>query len=1809
MYFRNIKNNYTTMIRLRNFLATLALTLSALLVTSCGEKKTATYSDHVEGFTSGVISRSTPAYLILSSEVDAKKQSDYPASEMLSIEPKVDGTFSFADGRTVVFSPKNGFARNTEYTIKADLSEWFNTENSADIFEFRFKTMPLNISARLTSMKETENNKYQFAFDVQTSDNEDGTIVEKYVMLSENCDHSWSHLPDGRRHELIINTDSKSSKRVFNISTSGDDSYGLKAGTLTHVDIPSSTDMSVYNVSYVQGDQRCIEVTFTKNLDPNQKMMGLAYIDKNTSRSVDVKGNRIILYPDASARGEVTINLSSAIRSASGVALGEDKTYSVTLESARPDVKFVTEGVVVPLSGEVSIPFKAIMMRGIHVDIYRVYQNNFGTILQFGGTPESFENVRSTARPEISTTIMLDEDGSANLESWKTYAINLSDLIKVNPGDMYRIELSLDYKLSAWPDPSMPRPTRDEIEADDRARLERLSDMANEGGYFYSDYYNWEDYDWEERENPATPSFYANKRCTKNVFATNIGLTVMQGTQCKYNIIATDLTSATALSGIEIEGFNTQNQVVAKGSTDSNGEVILETTKVKGTIHHIIAKKGTDVSCLLLGSPISTSNFDVSGSSVDNGLKGFIYGERGVWRPGDTLHIGFMLSDRMHTLPENHPVSLEVTNALGQTMYKSTRTNAKMGLYAFNVPTSPDAQTGAWRAVVSVGGTRFSKNLRIETIKPNRLKIDLNLPKSFQTGKMNTASLHTEWLSGARAGNLKYEVEANYQTTKTTFKGYEGYVFDDPTRDFFSEQQLLTEGYVNGDGDATVSFYSNEIQDAPGMLQMQLSTRVYEESGEFSIDAASTLFSPYSKYVGVQAPKTDDYYTTDKDYIYNVVALNSNGTPASNENLEVRIFKTAWYWWWNSSTSDLANFMNYSYYDPKKKISLTTDANGSTSFKLNIEKKEWGTYLICIVDKQSNHRTSILSYFDWPSMYGKRSFDGRDAASILSITTDKKEYNVGDDIMVSFPSSAGSRAIVSVCNGSSILSTTYHNCNDASTTVKVKATSDMLPNVYIQVSEIQPYEQTKNDMPIRLFGITPVTVSSANSTLTPTISMKDEIRPETTVEVTVAEKDNRPMAYTLAIVDEGLLDITRFKTPNGWSTFNAREALGVNTWDIYSIVAGAFGGRIEQLFSIGGDDFLAKGPKAIVNRFTPMVHFEGPFLLNGDKKKHKVNIPNYNGRVRVMVVAGDGSAYGSAEKSVKVTKPIMIIPTMPRQVGVNDVATVSATIFSDSSVSGDVKVELEVEGAEIVGDSKVNISMGPNESKTVSFRIKVPDEAKDCIVTISAKGSGDKAEVSTKLNVRRVTQKVTKSETFSVEPGQKTEKSLSGDNVMAEISAFEPFNIAPRINELIEYPHGCGEQITSAALPQLYLTQFTELTDEQIKETEANVKSVISRLASYRTSEGAISYWPNTNKPDLWVSAYVYLFLTEAEAHGYYVDADMTRSLRKYLTSKVKTWSSKLKSYVTSDYAYVLFALANSNNAEMGTMNRMKEQLSSLSSESTLNLAAAYALVGHNDVAKELVGLTKSEGNTMRLVTLSKIGDGEDKMDADLIRKRLISDSWMSTRDCANSLYAMSKYLQAHPAAKEMKFSVNVNSKNVASPRTEKMFWSSTIANEIKDKPVVIKNEGASSLNVRLVSVTDVSQSDVQANSNGLSVAVNYDAADVAHLPQGKTFKAVVTVRNTTSRSVENIALTHILPAGWEILKADGSSIVSYQDVRDDRVLSYIDRLDSSSQATVTLYLSATYAGSYYMPSVMAEAMYDNTISGCTESGAVVVGE
>lgn len=1834
------------------------LYLLALLVSCKSEVKTVEeealpFNPYVEAFTSGKISRYTPVYLIFNQDIPTEKLNKGQLKNLMKIKPGVPGEFSFENSRTVVFKPEKSLSQNTVYEVTADLSEWFDVEGKDKKFAFKFSTLPLTVRANLDAIDVNKKNEngYDITYTLFTPDKESPQTLEPLIKISEKADAVWQHSPDGKKHQVILanvpaGTDGS---RALTLSVAPN-KLNVPEDELLSVDIPDMNDFSVYSVVYVTNPEKYVEVTFTKLLDMAQDLRGLAFVGGNSSESVNVDGNKLRLYPDANRTGAINIHLIKGIRSKNGLKLKEDVTHQIDISTSLPKVRFVGNGVIIPLSNQLMVPFQSVYLRGVVVRVIKVLEQNIGQFLQVNnldGTSDLMRVGRLVARK----TIFLDEDTGLDLSDWNTYAIDLKEMIQPEPGAIYRIELSFNKDLSAYPCEDSPKLSKEQILADDEIKFkEECSRFDNGGYYYYNADFNWSDYDYEERDNPCSNSYYYNTMVGRNVLATNFGLMAMAGENNEITVLVHNLITTDPEKGVNVSAYNYQNQVLGSGVTDDKGEVkILLGT---GKPFYIIASQGKQRSYLRVdaGSALPLSSFDVSGEVVQKGIKGFIYGDRGVWRPGDTLHLGFMLNDRTKQLPKDHPVTMELINPLGQVYLRKTMTQGILGLYAFDMPTESDAPTGAWNVNVNVGGATFTKRVRIEAIKPNRLKINLSFEeKTILRGEPLQGKMHVEWLQGATARNLKYDIQGTFISTPTSFPDFKGYVFDDPAKIFNSEESKLISGTTNEEGDATIDARFEIGSSAPGMLLANFVTRVFEESGDFSIDASRLLYSPYKRYAGIKSPQQGEkQLNTGSAYNFSVASVDYEGKPAMNSELKVDMYKVNWYWWWSSDHSNLANYVSDSYNKPVNSFTVTTGTNGTTDFSLTVETNEWGTYFITVTDKESGHSTGIMSYFDWPDNEGRRNMGGNDAATMLSIKTDKENYKPGDKMAVTFPSVKGGRAIVSIENGTRILSTSGYECKDGETTIKLDVTPDMQPNAYIYITLLQPHGATKNDLPIRLYGVVPFTVTSEESHLNPVITTPPEIKPETDYTVTVSEKNGKEMAYTLAIVDEGLLDLTHFPTPKPWKAFNAREALGVSTWDLYNYVLGAYGGRIEQLFSIGGDDALNKGPKAIVNRFKPVVTFDGPFLLKkGQKQQHKYRMPNYTGRVRVMVVAGNSEAYGDAEKSVVVRKPVMLLGTLPRVIGVGEEMVIPATVFATEAGVGEVKVSIACsDNMEIVGNATQELNFTQKDDKQALFRIRVKGKPGAGRVTITAVGKGEKSVYETDIEIRSVRSAQVHVLPVTLEPGKSWKQTVKlpgtdGTNKLTlEMSDVEPLNLASRLSYLLGYPHGCVEQIVSKGFPQLYLAQFASLTKEQQQSTEDAVKEVIRRLRSYQTAEGAFSYWPGGTSTNGWGTVYATHFLLDAESKGYLVPDALKKNVLANLRRVARDWKSVKSNYSQSEemtQAYRLYVLALAKSPEVGAMNRLKED-KSLTPTSRWMLAAAYALVGRNDVATTLIEKTENlkevynqydmtfgsdlRDQAIRLQTLCLLDKGKDAaVIAKEISKTLSSDAWLSTQSTSFALVALSGYISKYKVAGTMDFSYTCGGKT-ESVSTPKNLWSEMILNKTTSQAALeLKNTGKSTLFARIITEGIPEQGKEEAYSNGVSLAVSYvDQSGrqvlVSDLQQGANFTAVVTVKNPTASGFRNLVLTEIFPAGWEILNTrflnEGATDanapgISYQDVRDDRVYSYIDLLPSGSQVTVKINLCAVYPGRFYLPPVSCEAMYDHLIRSNTEGHEVIV--
>jgi len=1015
---------------------------------------------------------------------------------------------------------------------------------------------------------------------------------------------------------------------------------------------------------------------------------------------------------------------------------------------------------------------------------------------------------------------------------------------------------------------------------------------------------------------------------------------------------------------------------------------------------------------------------------------------------------------------------------------------------------------------------------------------------------------------------------------------------------------------------------------APGKLKLVFQTKAFEPGGDFSTDVATAVYSPYKTYLGIKAPEPNKYglLETDKVNQYEIVAVDEMGNPKQVRNLEVRVYKVEWRWWWNSNDDDLSRYNSSEVTTAYKNFVVHTDSNGKASFNFKVPEQDWGRYLIRVEDKNDGHATSLTSYIDWPYWSGKTRKGTSETANMLVFNTDKEKYAVNENAIVSFPSSEGGRALISIENGTKVIKTIWANTTKGETQVTVPLTAEMAPNVYVHITLLKPHAATSNDSPIRMYGILPIEVINKNTVLQPKISIPEVLKPEQKTTLTVSEASGREMSYTIAIVDDGLLDLTRFKTPNPWQKFYARQALGVKTWDVYDDVIGAYGGKINQIFSIGGDQDLAGGNAKKANRFEPVVIYLGPFKLEkGQTKTHTITLPNYVGSVRTMVVASDAknSAYGSAEQTSIVKKPVMVLASVPRKISSNEQIMLPVTVFAMENKIKNVVVQLKTNsGIRIVGTASQQVSFASPGEQVVYFKLETGSATGIGKIEINATSGIEKAKYAVNIDITNPNPITTDYVDVVLSPNSSKKINwktfgISGSNkARVELAAFPTMNINGRLNYLVHYPHGCVEQTTSTVFAQLFLYDFMDLENTKKAEIQKNINAGIQKLGNFQLSNGGLSYWQGGNYAEDWATSYSGHFMMEAEKKGYVLPIGFKNKWVNYQQSEAKKW--RYNPAVRNDFpqAYRLYSLVLAGATDMGSMNRLRET-PGISNDSKFRLAAAYALAGQKNAALALLNQIKNqETNTfsdyygsetrnraMKLETYLLVGNQTKAFElATKIAKEMSTSTYMSTQTTAFSMVALSKFAMKN-TAKGIAVSLTSNGKTETINATKSVV-DRPILSKSGSNSITLKNNQNTTLYVRLSYSGILPVGEEKELEKNLNTSVSYKnrngvLLDLSTVKQGTEIIAEVTVHNTSGEEVSNIALSQIVPSGFEIMNSrytDFGSFATnkadYIDIRDDRTQFYFG-LRSGESRTFTVLLTATYLGTYYFPGIQCEAMYD----------------
>lgn len=1781
--------------------------------------------------------------------------------DAVTFKPHIKGTWILRDDRTIEFTPASPYKSNGKFTLTVDSGVLKGKQANAEGFSVAFNVRPSEYEILPDGLYTDSESPDSFILSGILSTDIPIAPAKAKVMLQarlgkknaeQNIEIEWVSKETTNAHRFIIQNIQRTDEDQLLVLSWKGVAIGSKYANEQTWLVPQKQDFKVLEIA--ANDPSCITVRFSDKLDPTQDIRGLIKSINSGSIRYNLDGNILKLYNIEGWKPDQEITILEGFKSESGKTLMTQAATRISSAWELPEVRFANDGVILPPTNGVIVTVETKNLKGIIVEAYKIYGDNVLQFLQVNELDGSRE-MRRVGEPIWSSAFDFNWDESMK-NTFIPRGLDLGPLVKKNPGGIIQLRVTFRKRhvmytctvnhsdFSALPMPS------DEITAD------KVRDES------YWDYFNdmsWETRDtfWTYRKDPCHPAFYMTDYnniilARKNVLISNLGIINKLDQDGTYHIAIADIGTAMPTQNAEVMLYSYAQKVITSGKTDKNGFVNLTP---QDEPFFITATKDAQISYLRIegGSALSVSHFEVEGEKAEKGVKGFLYGERGVWRPGDTIHLVFILQDLKKVIPTDFPITFELQDPRGRIAKTGVFNKGVDGFYRIDTSTAADDPTGPWIARINAGGQTWSKTLKVETVVPNRLSVNLKTSKPYLSARNNSFTLTGEWLHGAKAPGLKADVSIIFYPGTTSFDGYGEYTFINPERSVESNRETVWEGKLDAKSTANFNLDLNAGDALPGKLNAQLVTRIFEPSLMFSIEQVNYEFSPYERYVGIRLPKGDasrNMLLTDTKHRVDIAILSPEGKPVSDSvSVTVAVYKLDWRWWWEKEALTDASYVSgrsaqrVAYGEMNVK-------NGKGNWSFEIKYPEWGRYLVIAEDGQQGHSAAKIIYVDWPGWAGRGSEAGSGSAAMLTLTPDKTAYRVGENAIVSFPSGTGGRALVTVEKDGKILAQDWLDTVAGTTVYKLPLTAEMAPNAYVHITMLQKHMQSANSLPIRLYGVIPIMVENPQTRLVPVISSADRFEPGKKTTLTVTEASGRPMTYTVAVVDEGLLGLTRFTAANPWNSFYKKEASRLSSWDIYRYVLSAFGGKLETMLSIGGSEDALNANNKKAERFKAVVLFFGPFELPAKGTSNvEFEMPQYVGAVRIMVTAGKNGAYGTAEKTVQVKSDLMVQATLPRTLGANEIIEVPVTLFNGKDVAQEVTVDLDCGGVLTAHLMRV-VEIPPLSDKTITFRMPTYSAG-----TGTVKVTAGEAVSITEIDVLQRGSPIANSVAFSIpagseykveiaSPGEKGTKALS-----VELATLPALDLETRLKYLINYPHGCIEQITSGAFPQLFIADLIDTSSEDIEKIKGNVTSVIERYQRYQTASGGFAYWTGEKTASPWGTSWAGHFMIEARKAGYDIPEPMFKEWLSYQQEQARNWQPK-NDVDDAIQAYRLYTLALAGYPDLGGMNRQKSQTKTTTKALWL-LAGAYALSGHSDTALEMTknlplssGQYRETGNTwgsntrdsaIAINSLNVMGDA--KRNAEMIpqiAETFGSGRWFSTQETTWMLLALLPYYRGNDPS-PVPYAIRSDADETSGEIRRSSAIRKLKAVEAPLQKVAVSNKGNKILYGKIVTRGIIAAGKETKLEKGLGLTIQYfDQNDNALLPTallpGMSFSIRVGVTNLTRTKVENIALTLLVPTCWEFSnervgapeidssandseesedydEGDVTTLVKeydYRDIKDTSIETYFT-LKPFEGKTFVFHATVAYNGTYYVPALHAEAMY-NTEYQATLPGQLV---
>ncbi|MFV0368215.1 MAG: alpha-2-macroglobulin family protein [Hyphomicrobiaceae bacterium] len=1511
------------------------------------------------------------------------------------------------------------------------------------------------------------------------------------------------------------------------------------------------------------------------------------------------------------------IQLKAGLPSDIGENLTKNIEIAIYVPDRKPAVRFTGRSYVLPSRGQQGIPLVSINTDAVAVEIYRIGDRNLAAALQNG-------------------------DVDRQLSTWDVNTIKNRNGEKIYSG-----ELPVTRKLNAEVTTAVP--VGDAVGTLKSGAYVMIAKPLNSG---------------RNDNNVASQWFIVS----------DLGLTAFSGSDGIHAFVRS-LAETSPVAGAKVRLVARNNEVLAETTANEKGYAHFSANLAKGegglAPAILIAEKTTGGEYAFLD--LSTAAFDLS----DRGVKGrdapgaadaYLYTDRGVYRPGETVHLAGIVRDGAG-IALTTPTTLIITRPDGVTHRKLVLTDKGIGGRTTDLHLSNASQTGTWRARLHADlneNALAQVSFLVEDFMPERLDMTLTAPEgALSPEATKSIAVAGKYLYGPPAADLALEGDIIVKPARGDVAGFPGYAFGLADEVISPVRQPLQNLVNTGtDGNAEVPVTLPSIPDTARPLEAQILLRLKETGGR-SIERSLTLpVTTARPRIGIKPLfKSDDLNSSDGAQVrFDVIHLDRNGTQdaVAGAAWQLMRLETNWQWYARDGvwTHEAVTFT-------RKVASGTIDITADKPATIEAPTR-YGRYRLEVTS--SGDKAAASSYAFNAGWYV--SGDNPDTPEVLDVALDKPSYLPGDTARLRIASKYEGTALIAVL-GSSLHEMREVNVPKGGTEVALTVGANWGSGAYVTALMYRPMDEQLKRMPSRALGLAWLGLDAKPRTLDIAIDTPEKVKSGAGLKVPVTIgglKAGEEARITVAAVDIGVLNVTGFKTPAPQSWFYQQRKLGMEIRDFYGRLIDGMRAERGALRSGGDGGGLAMQgtppSEEIVSLFSGVVSVD----QNG-KAEVSFDVPDFNGAVRVMAVAWSKDKVGSASKNVLIRDEVAVTMTAPRFLTLGDEAQLALDLHNVEGPAALYQLTVDrsmadIDGAphERIADTTIDLKTGARQVERVALK---PANVGLFSYDIKLQGPGGI------LVTRRMTLDVKppagdiKRTTVAKVAGNGGSLTLSKDlaadlienRTKINLSAGPQarFDVPGLLTSLNRYPYGCAEQTVSRALPLVYAnavaSQIGIGTDKALKES---VQKAISHVFSMQDSSGAFGIW-GPSAPDLWLTAYVADFLTRSKDAGFAVPAEQFGQA----LDRLQNFIAYAQDFQTGgeDRAYALYVLARNGRAPIGELRYYADtRIDRFSTPlAKAQIGAALAMMGDKTraeraFAKAIAALdAKAQdisrndyGSNLRdsaaLLTLASevgISKAEQPQLVDVIAKAYATRGYTSTQEQAWMLMAANA-LSNEVAASRLTLG--------GAPLQAPIFRPLTPAQISKDGGLVLANEADAAIDV-VVSVIGAALTPEPAASKGFTIKRNYYTLDgkevkldsatggTASLTQNERLVVVVSVE--TREAGGRVLLVDRLPAGLEIenprlvqsgdIKSlgwlAGTINPEHAEFRDDRFVAAFNLNTTKGRgnnsltgddrptrtATGAYIVRAVSPGKFVHPAATVEDMYRPDLYARTEAGTLTV--